>query len=140
MSVKLLSAIKPGRRAEFVKVLRKVYNFCKHSDRDRDTAVDRYNVDSAIWKTFIAILDYESCWAAKTPLMVFFLAWFTSRYPSLVENDLKTMTEQFSVQIGAVADVSAKDALAVLSRFLLQYDDLETEMLPFFRQFQHVEL
>ena len=116
-------AIRPEKLRETQKIVRKAYNFLKHSDRDKDTAIDRYRTDAAIFRIFIAIIDFEACWRTKNLPMIIYLSWFLSRNPRLLAEGHHGLIEHFNRYYGDMAVVSEDQALAVLKKVLQECDN-----------------
>lgn len=115
--------IRPENLREAQKIVRKPYNFLKHSDRDRDTAIDRYRTDAAIFRIFIAIIDFEACWKTKTLTMMIYLSWFLSRNPRLLAEGHEGLIEHFNGNFGDMSKVTEDQALTVLKKVFQQCDD-----------------
>jgi hypothetical protein len=121
-TAKFEKAIKPEHLKEATKVARKPYNFLKHSDRDRDTAIDRYRTDTALFRIFIAIIDFESCWRTKSLPMFIYLSWFLSRNPGLLKEEHHDLIDHFNQNYGDMSQVTEDHALKTLKAVFAQYD------------------
>lgn len=121
-TTKFEKAIKPEHLKEATKLVRKPYNFLKHSDRDRDTAIDRYRTDAALFRIFIAIIDFESCWRTKSLQMFIYLSWFLSRNPGLLKEEHHDMINHFNRNYGDMSEVTEDNALKTLKAVFLQCD------------------
>jgi hypothetical protein len=122
LSKRFENSIRPEYVRDFQKLVRKPYNFLKHSDRDRDTAIDRYRTDAAIWKVFTAVIDFEMCWHTKTFPMLLYLSWFLSRYPNVMADTYQAPIDHFNGTYGDMSRVSEDRALATLKSLFAEYD------------------
>jgi hypothetical protein len=122
LSTRFESRIRPEYVREFHKLIRKSYNFLKHSDRDKDTAIDRYRTDAAVWKVFTAVIDFECCWHRKTLPMLLYISWFFSRYPNVIEDEHRKLVDHFNATYGDVSGLSEDEALSTLRKVFEQYD------------------
>ena len=129
MNDRFLERIKRDKVQEAKNIMRKPYNFLKHSDRDRDTAIDRYNPDAAIWRIFVACIDYDLVWNQITFRMIVFMSWFYSRNPSVLEGGTHHEREAFEKSYGSMASLSRTAALGVLGRILRDLDGTELLIL-----------
>ena len=128
LSRQLDDRIRPERLNEFRAIIRQPYNFMKHSDRDAGHAIDEYRSDAAIWRVFIALADYQAVWKTRSLPMIVFLAWFVSRYPSVLKEEHSQIVDKISVKFGSVAQMSETRALANLRKVLEEMDDLLPEV------------
>lgn len=128
MTAQFEERIKPEKRREALRMLRKPYNFLKHSDRDKGSAIDRYNSDAAIWRIFMAITDYETVWKSKSVTMATYLVWFLARHPHLLTDEGKPLTDAYTKQYGLLSDKSQSEGLAVLERTFREYDEVASEV------------
>jgi hypothetical protein len=115
--------IRPEKIRETQKIVRKAYNFLKHSDRDKDSAIDRYRTDAAIFRVFIAIIDFESCWRTKSVPMILYLSWFLSRNPRLLAEGHEGLIEHFNNNYGDMSVVTEDQALTVLKKVFYECDN-----------------
>ena len=121
--------IKPDKRVEVRKLMRHPYNFLKHSDRDKNSAIDRYDSGAALWRVMIAILDYEACWKTRTFPMLIYMSWFFSRNPDIVQEESKHISESFSRFFGDIKAMSEREALATLGSVFKQFDDVSAQAM-----------
>lgn len=113
-SARFEQAIKPEHLRDTLKIVRKPYNFLKHSDRDKDTAIDRYRTDAAVFKIFIAIIDFECCWNSKSLPMFIYLSWFFSRAPELIKDEHRGIISVFQNAYGDISRATEDQALKTL--------------------------
>ncbi|MEA3010560.1 MAG: hypothetical protein QOJ91_2252 [Sphingomonadales bacterium] len=117
--------VRPEKLKDVRKVMRKPYNFLKHSDRDRDTAIDRYNPDAAIWRTFIAAVDYDVLWQQMSFRMMLYMTWFYSRYPTILKETSRYDHTAFEATYGSMSELSRPAAVGVLKRILTELEGSE---------------
>lgn len=118
LSDQFYERVRPEKLKEVRKVMRKPYNFLKHSDRDKDTAIDRYNPDAAIWRTFIAIVDYDVLWQQMSFRMMLYMSWFYSRHPSILKETATYDHSAFEATYGSMVELPRRAAIEVLKRIL----------------------
>jgi hypothetical protein len=115
--------VKPEKKRELNDLLRKPYNFMKHSDRDAGTAIDTYEPDAAVWRTFWACVDYARTFSSGTMPMYLFQSWHCCRYPDIILEAAKLKLSAFQNLYSVAAGEGLGTAAGKLGRALINLDE-----------------